>query len=396
MMEKYGREPPTIPNAGMGRRQGRIKQTIVRPQSVSRVYADVNDQRPEEYWNYEKLRIVWGQQDNYEIVKKVGRGKYSEVFQGVVVSTGAPCIIKVLKPVKPSKIFREIKVLQDLAGGPNIVRYYDIVKDPQTETPCLVQEYVNNQDFKTLYPTLSDHDVRYYLYQMLIALDYAHSNGIMHRDVKPHNVMIDPVKKQLRLIDWGLAEFYHKGMEYNVRVASRYFKGPELLVNLQDYDYSLDMWSLGCVVAGLIFRKEPFFRGRDNKDQLVKIIKVLGTEEFLKYIRLYEISIDSRYLAQLGECPRKPWTSFVTPECRHLCSTEAIDFLDKLLVFDHQKRLTAKEAMAHPYFDPVRAEINELLRTSPESFSAPPVLGMAATAATAATPASSTTTNHQQ
>lgn len=65
---------------------------------------------------------------------------------------------------------------------------------------------------------------RYYIFELLKALDYSHSNGIMHRDVKPHNVMIDHDQKQLRLIDWGLAEFYHPGREYNVRVASRYFK----------------------------------------------------------------------------------------------------------------------------------------------------------------------------
>ncbi|CAH8390532.1 unnamed protein product [Eruca vesicaria subsp. sativa] len=108
----------------------------------------------------------------------------------------------------------------------------------------------------------------------------------MHRDVKPHNVMIDHELRKLRLIDWGLAEFYHPGKEYNVRVASRYFKGPELLVDLQDYDYSLDMWSLGCMFAGMVsggcimffFRKEPFFYGHDNQDQLVKIAKVKFVE----------------------------------------------------------------------------------------------------------------------
>src|SRR5271154_3478849 len=74
----------------------------------------------------------------------------------------------------------------------------------------------------------------------------------MHRDVKPHNVMIDHNKRELRLIDWGLAEFYHPKTEYNVRVASRYFKGPELLVDFQEYDYSLDMWSYGCMFASMV------------------------------------------------------------------------------------------------------------------------------------------------
>lgn len=128
--------------------------------------------------------------------------------------------------------------------------------------------------------------------------------------------------QQLRLIDWGLAEFYHPGTEYNVRVASRYFKGPELLVDFQEYDYSLDMWSLGCMYASMVCsvyglliclvltcilfhlghrssvrnRTYPrlmkeftqpanlydvfrFFHGHDNYDQLVKIAKVLGTDE---------------------------------------------------------------------------------------------------------------------
>ena len=87
---------------------------------------------------------------------------------------------------------------------------------------------------------------------VLQALDYCHSMGITHRDVKPHNVMIDHEMKKLRLIDWGLAEFYHPSQEYNVRVASRYFKGPELLVDFQEYDYSLDLWSFGCMFASMV------------------------------------------------------------------------------------------------------------------------------------------------
>lgn len=74
----------------------------------------------------------------------------------------------------------------------------------------------------------------------------------MHRDVKPQNIIVNPHKKILKLIDWGLAEFYHMGQDYNVRVASRYFKGPELLVDYNYYDYSLDIWSTGAMFASMV------------------------------------------------------------------------------------------------------------------------------------------------
>jgi len=318
--------------------------------SRARVYADVNQHRPKEYWDYDNLVVNWGNQDDYEIVRKVGRGKYSEVFEGVNVVKNEKCIIKILKPVKKKKIRREIKILQNLCGGQNIIQLLDVVRDPQSKTPSLIFEYVDNVEFKVLYPTLSDYDIRYYMFELLKALDYCHSNGIMHRDVKPHNVMIDHNKRKLRLIDWGLAEFYHQDQEYNVRVASRYFKGPELLVDLQDYDYSLDLWSLGCMFAGLIFRKEPFFQGRDNQDQLVKIAKVLGTEDLYSYLDKYGLVLDHQFQEAIGTHQRKNWKSFVTPDNKHIAVPQAVDFLDKLLRYDHHERLTAREAMCHPYF----------------------------------------------
>jgi len=327
--------------------------------SIARVYADVNSTKPKEYWDYENITLTWGDQEEYEIVKKIGRGKYSEVFSGVNVTNNTKCVIKILKPVKKKKIKREIKILQNLAGGINVINLLDVVVDSQSKTPSLIFEYINNTDFKTLYPTLTDHDIRYYIYELLKALDFCHSQGIMHRDVKPHNVMIDHERKILRLIDWGLAEFYHRGEEYNVRVASRYFKGPELLVDFQQYDYSLDMWSLGCMFAGMIFKKEPFFHGHDNYDQLVKIAKILGTEELFEYLEKYDIVLSSHYEGILTTHTKKPWARFVTPENQHLISNEALDFLHKLLRYDHQERLTALEAMAHPYFTPIRdAEMN--------------------------------------
>ncbi|KJE96550.1 casein kinase subunit II [Capsaspora owczarzaki ATCC 30864] len=321
--------------------------------SRARVYKDVNVHRPREYWDYESLVIQWGSQEKYQIVRKIGRGKYSEVFEGINITNDAKCVIKILKPVKKKKIKREIKILQNLCGGTNIISLYDVVKDQQSKIPSLVFEHVDNVDFKVLYPTLSDYDIRFYLYELVKALDFCHSNGIMHRDVKPHNVMIDHTKRQLRLIDWGLAEFYHPGREYNVRVASRYFKGPELLVDFQEYDYSLDMWSLGCMFASMIFRKEPFFHGHDNYDQLIKIAKVLGTDELFAYLDKYNINLGAHYDNILGRYPRKSWDKFVTADNKRFITPEALDLLDKLLRYDHAQRITAPEALQHPYFHPV-------------------------------------------
>ena len=306
--------------------------------------------KPREYWDYENSVIDWGLHDDYQLVRKLGRGKYSEVFEGINVATNEKCVVKILKPVKKKKIKREIKILENLRGGTNIIALQAVVKDPVSRTPALIFEYVNNVDFKILYQTLTDYDIRYYLYELLKAIDYSHSMGIMHRDVKPHNVMIDHENRKLRLIDWGLAEFYHPGQEYNVRVASRYFKGPELLVDYQMYDYSLDMWSLGCMFASMIFKKEPFFHGHDNYDQLVRIAKVLGTKELYDYLHRYQIELDPRFNDILGNHTRKRWERFVHQENQHLVTQDALDFLDKLLRYDHRERITAREAMQHPYF----------------------------------------------
>ncbi|ETO22519.1 hypothetical protein RFI_14681 [Reticulomyxa filosa] len=200
--------------------------------------------------------------------------------------------------------------------------------------------------------------------------------------------MIDHVNRKLRLIDWGLAEFYHPAKEYNVRVASRYFKGPELLVNFRLYDYSLDMWSLGCMFASIIFKKEPFFKGRDNDHQMVKICQVLGTKEFHAYLKLlffffffffffsppfyfvssynkihffffffwirkYEITLEKNLARMIQLYPKQEFTKFVNEDNKKYISSEALDLTDRLLRYDHQERLSPREAMKHSYFDPV-------------------------------------------
>jgi len=189
-------------------------------------YGPVCVKRPEDYSFYGAMKIEWGSIENYEVMHKLGRGKYSEVFLGYCKDNEENCVVKVLKPVKSEKIYREIKILQALYGGPNIIKLVDLVKEPVSKIPCFVYEYMPHQESKQLFPKLTDFEARLYLYKILQSLEFSHSHGIMHRDIKPLNLVVDNKAKEIRVIDWGLAEFYIPDKEYNVRVASRYYKGP--------------------------------------------------------------------------------------------------------------------------------------------------------------------------
>lgn len=95
-------------------------------------------------------------------------------------------------------------------------------------------------------------ELTFFLKKLLEGLQECHSRGIMHRDIKPENVLLDRRKGELKIIDWGLAEFYLPQRDYNVRVASRYYKAPELLLNNHFYDYAIDIWSVGCWLAAMV------------------------------------------------------------------------------------------------------------------------------------------------
>ena len=316
--------------------------------SLPKYYQNINSELPREHSDYTNLQVVWGNSSNYEVHFKIGKGKYSEVYSGKNTLSNMPCVIKILKPIKKRKIYREIKILQNLQNCENIIKLLDIVQDPISRTPSLVIfiqifENINNYEFRTLYPALNDFEIRFYIYEVLKALDYSHSLGIMHRDIKPQNIMIDHSQRKLRVIDWGLAEFYYPERDYNVRVASRYYKGPELLVNDQFYSYSLDIWSLGVMLAAIVFKKEPFFHGKDPYDQLVKI-----SSDNLYFFPAFKIS--SKETRPLSICKIKEFLSF---ENKNLVTEECLNFLDGCLKYDHTERITAKDALNHPYFYPV-------------------------------------------
>lgn len=324
----------------------------------SHPYAYAIDSKPKWFWNYEDFTAEWSTPSSYECYKKIGRGKYSEVFHGCSLlrseATGNQCVLKVLKPVKEKRLAREILILMNLCGVPNVINLLDLAKDKTTDTHVFVFEYVAAAPHRKLFPAMSANDIRYYVYEVLRSLDIVHSMGIMHRDIKPQNICYDPTQRKLRIIDWGLAEFYHPGVPYNLRVASRHYKSPELLVGERRYDYSLDIWSLGCTMASMLFHIDPFFEGEDLEDQLVQIVKVLGTAAMDAYIAQHKLERPSHIRTSF---PKRPWASFVGSGTPH-ATADALDLLDKMLMFDHEKRITARDAMLHAFFDPIRAVVH--------------------------------------
>lgn len=119
----------------------------------------------------------------------------------------------------------------------------------------------------------------------------------MHRDIKPYNVLINPESKTLKIIDFGLSEYYFPTKENNVKVASMYYKAPELVFSNTQYDYRVDCWGAGMILAGMvpshfiqIFKKTPFLVGNDAVDQILKMSKLLGTKEVVQYIKDYKLT----------------------------------------------------------------------------------------------------------
>ena len=127
------------------------------------MYSNVNVCQPKEYWDYESLDLEQfddSERDYYEIVQKVGRGKYSEVFETIDVRTEERCIVKFLKPVRSNKLKRELKILQLLKGGPNVILLKNVIFDKELRMMSFIFEYVNNTDFRKLFLILNDFDIR--------------------------------------------------------------------------------------------------------------------------------------------------------------------------------------------------------------------------------------------
>lgn len=189
--------------------------------------------------------------DNYVITEQIGSGGFSKVFSAFHTTKLISVAIKVLKPIKAEKIVREIKALSAMRDAPNAIQLLDIIKCNKTKQSALVFEQIDNlQDSLYLFPTLPATEVRRVLYILLETLNFAHEKNIAHRDVKPSNVLVND-EGQVRLIDWGLADFTDK-QKRKVTAGTLQFKAPEMLLAVYENDARVDIWSLGVMFAAMV------------------------------------------------------------------------------------------------------------------------------------------------
>ncbi|KAI9197495.1 kinase-like domain-containing protein [Polychytrium aggregatum] len=339
------------------RNSGDLKLAKLPRGSVARAYPRALFGAPQAVTDWEHSQVDWLDHNRFEKGELIGSGKFSQVFASIdTENRDRPIVVKVFKTGKDLKVKREIFILRYLENGPNIIEYYGCFQLPTPEKEaCLVFGTVKETPWRELMDAINYQDIQHYMYQVLKALDYAHSKGVMHRDIKPQNFIADHGSRVIKVIDWGLSDFYIPGRDYNVYVASRFFKAPELLLHFKRYDHAIDMWAFGCTLAAIIFKKNFLFMGDDDLDQLSVITEQLGTQELVNYVNKYDMSFGGRmeisgFVFGGATNYRRNWDYHVNDSNRDWATLEALDLIDRLLRYDHHDRLTAQEAMYHPFF----------------------------------------------
>lgn len=256
-----------------------------------------------------------------------------------------------------------------LAAGnhPNIVDVKGIYFTVgQGRTMNLVLEHVP-QTMRSVLSYLAKRDMRMkssrvqiYMYQLARALLFVHQNDILHRDVKPENILINPETHELKLADFGSAKRIVPGMKNATYTCTRFYRAPELILDRDLYGPATDIWAYGCILAELAIGC-PFFIGEDNVSQLAEIIRVLGS--------ITKPDIDSMAAGpgnQLGNfrfppCERKPWSHALTlkistgEKVQTSFGTIYESLLDGLLQWRPSSRLTGQQILVHPFFDKLKA-----------------------------------------
>lgn len=293
------------------------------------------------------------QQIQYTQSQMVGHGSFGVVFQTQILPNNE---IAAMKRVLQDKRFknRELQIMK-LVHHRNIadLKYYFYTNNDKNELYLnLILEFVPETLYKASHYYVSKRlsmpplEVKLYTYQMFRALNYIHSQGICHRDIKPQNLLINPETGELKLCDFGSAKILNPNEPNVSYICSRYYRAPELIFGATNYTTKIDVWSAGCVMAELILG-QPLFPGDSGIDQLVEIIKILGTPS-KDQIKNMNSNYTEHKFPQIKPIPLTKIFKKIT--------SDTISFLIKVLQYSPIDRISCVEALVDGYFDELRNE----------------------------------------
>lgn len=292
--------------------------------------------------------------DRYQIIKNLGDGTYGMVFQAINLKTQETVAIKKMKRKFSSweecVSLNEINSLRKLTH-PNIIKLKEVIK--VNEELNLVFEFLPQNlyqlylSFKNKQKKMGEPLIKSLIFQILSGLAHMHKHGFFHRDLKPENLMVEG--QTVKLCDFGLAREIRARPPFTEYVSTRWYRAPEILLRSDNYNSPVDIFAVGCIMAEL-FLLNPLFPGSSEMDQLNKICSILGSPTsatWPDYSKL-GLKIGFKFADQVG-------VSLPIVMKGTNASSEAIDLISQMLVYDPQRRPSASQLLAHPFFDACRA-----------------------------------------
>jgi glycogen synthase kinase 3 beta len=299
----------------------------------------------------------------YNATRVVGNGSFGVVYQASEAESGDTVAIKKVLQDKRYKN-RELQIMKELSH-PNIVRlrHYFYTRGEKEEEVFLniVMDFYPDTAYKIVKQYLKAKQtvplvlVKLYSYELMRALAYLHGIGVCHRDIKPQNLLIDPITHKLSLCDFGSAKVLVPGETNIAYICSRYYRAPELIFGATGYNYMIDIWSAGCVIAELLIGK-PLFPGDSGVDQLVEVIKLLGTPTRDEISEMNPNYTEFKF----PFVKSNPWCKVF-----YGVEKEAIDYVASLLRYSPNDRPKPLESLLHPFYNELRQQGTSLPSGNP-------------------------------
>ena len=272
----------------------------------------------------------------------LGHGHFSHVFQGTYL--GQPVAIKVIERGSERLIQKEVKILKKLSNTPHIVNLLQVIEEEET---LLIFELIQPMSEDDFFDNMNISNLRLVLRNLLEGLAAAHSQNIIHRDIKYENIMVLQNYSDVKIIDWGCGcNLTH---DMNTHAGSRSGRSPEMLLEYGNYNSAIDIWAVGIFIIWILRDGDDVpWREENVPKTLVLLSYYFGKNQLLKHAQKYHLQIPN----ELASAPekRKKLLHCFDPNTKHLISPELIDLLEKLLTLDPEFRPTAVEALQHPFF----------------------------------------------